>query len=76
MNAAGTVISCEEKIRLLRHYSFALSDYERVTTLLNERTGVMSKEDYDGIHMFAEKAGELVEQARAALDRHAAEHGC
>jgi|HubBroStandDraft_1064217.scaffolds.fasta_scaffold1742697_1 hypothetical protein len=67
---------CEEKIRLLRDYSFALSDYERVSKLLNERTGVMAKEDYDGIRVFAEKARELAEQARATLDRHTAQHCC
>lgn len=67
---------CEEKIRLLRDYSFALSDYERVSKLLNERTGVMAKEDYEGIRVFAAKAKKLAEEARLALDRHTAEHGC
>ena len=67
---------CEEKIRLLRDYSFALSDFERANVLLHERTGVMSKEDYDGIRAFAEKSKERVEEARAALDRHTAQHCC
>ena len=65
VNASEISHVCDEKARLLRGYSFALSDYERVSRLLDERTGVMSKADYDGIHSFAEKAKELVEQARS-----------
>ena len=44
--------------------------------LLNKRTGVMSKEDYEAIRRYADNAGYLEEQARIALEGHTAEHGC
>lgn len=43
---------------------------------LREMRGVMSKQDYDEIRKYAEKAREQVEQARIALETHIAEHGC
>ncbi len=70
-------MACDEKSRLIRDYSFALSDYERAGRLLHERSGVMSKEDYKEIGMFAEKGQrENVRVARVALDEHTASHGC
>jgi len=36
----------------------------------------MSKEDYEVIRRYADKAGHLEEQARVALERHTGEHGC
>ena len=68
--------SCEEKTRLLHDHSIARSDYRRALMLLREQSGVMSKRDYDAIRVFAEKARELADQARAALDKHIADHGC
>jgi multidrug resistance efflux pump len=66
----------EEKARLARAYSFALSDYNRDVALLQKRSGVMSKQDYENIHNFVERARERIEHARTALEKHAAEHGC
>jgi hypothetical protein len=68
--------SCEEKDRLLRTYSFASADHTRAVSLLNARTGVMSKEDYEAIRQYEEKARQVKEQARAALELHTCEHGC
>ena len=68
--------TCEEKDRLSRAYSFAASDYFRAVSLLSKRTGVMRRQDYEEIRQYAEKMRTLVEQARIALERHIAEHGC
>jgi hypothetical protein len=76
METMVAVTTCEEKTRLLRLYSFATADYSRAVLVLHERSGVMSKAEYQGIRDFAEKTRELAEQARSSLDRHAAEHGC
>jgi hypothetical protein len=57
-------------------YSFATADYSRAVLVLHERSGVMTRQEYLDIRAFAEKARDLEGQARAALDRHAAEHGC
>jgi hypothetical protein len=76
MGTTGAQPACEEKDRLLRAYSFASSDYGRALEVLNRRTSVLPKEEYKTIRAFAEKTKHLVEQARAALERHIAEHGC
>ena len=36
----------------------------------------MRRQDYEEIRQYAEKMRTLVEQARIALERHIAEHGC
>ncbi len=68
--------TCEEKTRLLREQLMAKSDHGRAVTLLREQSGIMFKRDYDAIRTFAEKTRAAVEQARIALERHTAEHGC
>jgi len=76
VSSTGAVPACEEKDRLARAYSFALSDYRRAVAVLEKRSGVMSKKDYESIQKFAGKAREQVEYAQAALKKHTAEHGC
>jgi len=76
VSSTGAVPACEEKDRLARAYSFALSDYSRAVALLQKRSGVMSKQDYKDIHNFVERARGQIEHARAALEKHTAEHGC
>jgi hypothetical protein len=44
--------------------------------VLHERSGIMSRLDFDAIRVYAEKARELAEHARAELDRHLIEHRC
>lgn len=68
--------ACEEKERLLRIYSFAISDYSRAVQVLQRRLGTISKEEYQKLRTFTEKTRELAEQTRLALERHCAEHGC
>jgi len=74
MTAAASV--CKEKSRLARAWSFATQDYFRAVMVLQERSGVMQKRDYQEIRTYAEKTRLLAEQARAALEKHRAEHGC
>lgn len=76
LNAKTAEKACEEKDRLSRAYSFANSDYVRAAELLNKRKGVMSRQDYEEIRRYAEKMRTMVDQARTALERHTAEHGC
>lgn len=67
---------CEEKSQLLRAYSFAASDYSRAVMVLNEHVGIMRKDEYEKLRRFSEKARQLTDDARQALERHTAEHGC
>ena len=76
LSTTATVGSCHEKDRLFRAHSCAAADHIRAVLLLNERTGVMSKGDYEAIRRYADKADHLEEQARLALERHTGEHGC
>jgi hypothetical protein len=69
-------IPCKEKDRLMRLYIEAASDYSGAVQLLQRSAGVMKKPDYDELRGFAEEARKTAEEARAALDRHTAEHGC
>jgi len=76
METNGAAPACEDKDRLVRTYSFAASDYGRAVMVLHERTGKLSRQDYQDIRAFAETARQRAEDARAALDKHTAEHGC
>jgi hypothetical protein len=63
-------------VRLRRARSLAVSAYARAAKLLRERSGVISKEDYEKILHYVERTQELAEQVRADLDKHLLEHGC
>jgi hypothetical protein len=76
VSSTGAVPACEEKDRLARAYSFALSEHSRAVAVLEKRSGVVSKQDYENIQKLVEKAREQVEYVQAALKKHAAEHGC
>ena len=67
---------CSEKARLLQDYQTAAEDYSRAVRALSERSGVMSKAAYIEIRDYSETARAKAEDARNAMDRHIAEHGC
>ena len=69
-------IECSEKCRLADESRIAAADYSRTVQVLTERSGVMSIEEYTRIREFSEQARGKSEAARAALNRHIAEHGC
>jgi len=68
--------ACEEKARLLRLCAVAESNHQRAIHHLTWMLGVLKKPNYQDLHEFAETAREIMEDARKALDRHTAEHGC
>ena len=67
---------CSERARLLYEYQIAAADYSRAVLVLSGRSAVMSRDDYTRIRDFREQARARAEAARAAMDRHVAEHGC
>ena len=67
---------CQEKERLTQQYAAAASSYGRALDVIQRQTGVLSKTEYDELSEFEETARTEVEEARAALDLHTAEHGC
>jgi hypothetical protein len=67
---------CQEKERLAQLYAIANSSYGRALDVLQRQTGVLSKARYEELSEFAETARTEVDEARAALDLHTAEHGC
>jgi hypothetical protein len=76
MGADGKALTCAERDSLLRAWQHAEAEYRRALLVLEKRSGIMFKRDYEAVLGFAKKAGKAVEQARAALDAHTAEHGC
>lgn len=68
--------ACLEKANLLNDYDTAAAEFSRTVRVLNQKMGVMSKEEYVRILRFSEQARIRSEQARLALERHVAEHGC
>jgi hypothetical protein len=68
--------TCDEKAALLRAYSFAASDYGRAVKVLHEHLGTLLKGEYEKMREFSERAMRTADEARAALARHTAEHGC
>ena len=74
--AAALDTACGVKARLTRVFVVASSDYTRAVQVLNLRAGVMKKPEYDELRGFAESTRRTAEEARTALRRHTAEHGC
>lgn len=68
--------ACKEQARLLRAFLLAAADYSRAVAVLRERSGVMPRLGCQRIRTFADETAALAAQARTALDKHSAEHGC
>ena len=69
-------VDCGERDRLSCLYQALTSEYLRTVTVLQERRGVMPKEDYIEIKLAAEQARLRSEQARIDLEQHCRQHGC
>lgn len=69
-------MDCEVKALLASSYSSALSDYERSVKVLSTSSKAMSKEQYENLRIFAEKAKRRADRERAELNAHIAQHGC
>ena len=74
--ATALEISCEEKARLIRLYSKAVSDYNRAVQVLYLRSDVVKKNDYLKYRGLSEMARKKAELVRKALNRHTADHRC
>ncbi len=68
------VSACKTRTSLRRVCSLAKSDHTRALKLLHQR--LQSEQDCDLIRSYVDKTNELAKQARVALERHLAEHGC
>lgn len=67
---------CSKKTQLLADYQSATARFSLAVTDLNEKMGVSPKSEYDRLRMAADDARMKSEEARLALERHTAEHGC
>ena len=68
--------ACEEKARLLRICAEAESSHQRAIQQLTWIRDTLMKHNYEDLQEFAETARDIVKDARRALERHTAEHGC
>jgi hypothetical protein len=67
---------CEERAHLLRLCALAESHHRRAIQELARFIGKLNESDYKELLEFADTASEIVAEAREALDRHTAGHGC
>jgi hypothetical protein len=72
----GAAPACEDRDRLTHIYQQASAKYNRALAALNWKIGSITKQEYERLRSFTEEAHSKLEQARTALDRHIAEHGC
>jgi hypothetical protein len=74
-NQAVTSV-CPERARLVEEYDHATQNYLESLDELKWRTPTADRLDYERMRKAAEDARLAAETARAALERHVAEHGC
>ena len=67
---------CTEKKRLRHDYEIAVSDHTRAFDISEAFVGTAKKDDYERLYNYVEQARVRAEDARLALERHIAEHGC
>ena len=76
LSEVPTPMSCEEKARLVRLYNVATVGFSAAVKELNRRIGTSPKEEYERLTRISNEARVQSEQARLALERHIADHGC
>jgi hypothetical protein len=69
-------MECKEKDRLLAEYYRASLAFSDAVAALQQKTGTSPKAEYETLRMVADDARMKSEQARLALEEHAAMHGC
>jgi len=67
---------CAQKACLLRLCALAESHHQRAIRELARFIGKLKKSDFEELLEFGETTSKIVAQAREALERHSAEHGC
>ncbi len=68
-------MACEEKARLAGEYEAATTRFAASVAELNRKMGT-SPVEYDRLRRLSEESRVKSEQARLALEEHAAVHGC
>jgi len=76
-------LACAEKAQLLRFCALAESSHQLAIQQLNWTRDTLMKQNYEDLQVFAMAARDIVKDAqravkdaREALERHLAEHGC
>jgi hypothetical protein len=67
---------CDDKTRLTMEYHDATKKISKCVTDLNKRMGNSSKEEYERLQHASEEGRVHSEEARLALEKHLAAHGC
>ena len=67
---------CEAKRTLLQKYDAATAAFAAAVSLLNEKIGTSSREEYEELRRAVDAARVKSEQGRLALEAHVAQHGC
>jgi hypothetical protein len=67
---------CDEEIGLVAKYDAATHAYRIAVEALHSRLGVVPKQTYESMRCEAEAARVRSEEARLAVERHVAQHGC
>lgn len=75
-SAESTAEPCEAKRRLLDDYQAATEAFSRGLTVLNDRIGTSSRDEYDRLRRAVDDARLKSEEARLVLERHVADHAC
>jgi len=68
-------MACEEKIRLIQEYTHAATELSDSLTKLHMRT-LTGQSEQVRLQDIVQELGLKVEQARAAFEKHTAEHHC
>jgi len=69
-------MKCEEKNRLVAQYEAATTNFSEAVAELRKKMGTSTKEEYQRLERATNEARVKSEQARLALEQHAAKHGC
>ena len=72
----GRAPECNEKEQLLQKYNHDITELDRTTIVLGRKNPPLSQVERESISAFLETLRTRVEEAKAALDAHIAEHGC
>jgi hypothetical protein len=72
----GLDAPCLHKRQFLDAYRAATAVFSSRLTLLNDRMGTSSRDEYERLRQQVDEARVGSEQARLALERHVADHGC
>jgi len=69
-------MQCFDRATLNERYSDASAIFEAASESLHKKRAVLSRQEYDALRNEVYRASEVMQIARAALNRHIREHGC